>query len=345
MRNSFLTLAIILSCCALFAQNENPYAQFGYQAAIMPEQSKPKMEHQVDRLYIINQDSTDAVAIVALDAINRNITFYDKNRQILKVDTLTNYTLARWISPDPYGQFSSPYLSMGNNPINGVDPDGGWLSPFNFTGAAVGLAVGAGIGLAVDKDNWGWYALGGAAAGGFLSSDLAKVNIWHSHGYNGLVAAKNGREGIRLTPRYVKSTFTTYKDVAWQSWQWPKPIAAIANGLKPNAKHTVEVELGGTGRLVIRNSDGKSANPKEINPRSQHNSGRMAGILDPSQFYSSELPSGSTGVKVTLAQPLASDGSPTMGLAYIGLGHQEISDLIKIRVKSIHTKFRRKRFF
>jgi len=33
--------------------------------------------------------------------------------------------LARWTSTDPYGQYHSPYLGMGNNPINGVDPDGG----------------------------------------------------------------------------------------------------------------------------------------------------------------------------------------------------------------------------
>ena len=33
--------------------------------------------------------------------------------------------IGRWLNPDPYGQYSSPYLGMGNNPINGVDPDGG----------------------------------------------------------------------------------------------------------------------------------------------------------------------------------------------------------------------------
>jgi len=31
----------------------------------------------------------------------------------------------RWLSPDPYGQFASPYLAMGNNPVSGTDPDGG----------------------------------------------------------------------------------------------------------------------------------------------------------------------------------------------------------------------------
>jgi hypothetical protein len=29
------------------------------------------------------------------------------------------------LSPDPYGQYASPYLGMGNNPIGMIDPDGG----------------------------------------------------------------------------------------------------------------------------------------------------------------------------------------------------------------------------
>jgi hypothetical protein len=35
--------------------------------------------------------------------------------------------VGRWLSPDPYGQFWSPYVGMGNDPINGVDPDGGFF--------------------------------------------------------------------------------------------------------------------------------------------------------------------------------------------------------------------------
>lgn len=33
--------------------------------------------------------------------------------------------IGRWLSPDPYGEFDSPYLGMGNNPISTIDPDGG----------------------------------------------------------------------------------------------------------------------------------------------------------------------------------------------------------------------------
>ena len=36
-----------------------------------------------------------------------------------------NTDLGRWMSPDPYGQFFSPYVSMGNNPVSSIDPDGG----------------------------------------------------------------------------------------------------------------------------------------------------------------------------------------------------------------------------
>lgn len=33
--------------------------------------------------------------------------------------------IGRWLSPDPYHELHSPYVGMGNNPVNLVDPDGG----------------------------------------------------------------------------------------------------------------------------------------------------------------------------------------------------------------------------
>lgn len=34
--------------------------------------------------------------------------------------------IGRWLTIDPYGQYDSPYLGMGNDPINGIDSDGGY---------------------------------------------------------------------------------------------------------------------------------------------------------------------------------------------------------------------------
>ncbi|UIR54609.1 RHS repeat-associated core domain-containing protein [Sphingobacterium sp. SRCM116780] len=41
---------------------------------------------------------------------------------------LRNYDAAvgRWLTTDPYGQYNSPYVGMGNNPVSGFDPNGGW---------------------------------------------------------------------------------------------------------------------------------------------------------------------------------------------------------------------------
>ncbi|MBX2916279.1 MAG: hypothetical protein KF856_13495 [Cyclobacteriaceae bacterium] len=36
-------------------------------------------------------------------------------------------TIGRWLVPDPARQHYSPYVGMGNNPVSGVDPDGGWV--------------------------------------------------------------------------------------------------------------------------------------------------------------------------------------------------------------------------
>ena len=38
--------------------------------------------------------------------------------------------IGRWLTTDPAGQYSSPYLGMGNNPVIRVDPDGGSDCPY-----------------------------------------------------------------------------------------------------------------------------------------------------------------------------------------------------------------------
>ena len=51
--------------------------------------------------------------------------------------------IGRWLTTDPYGQYNSPYLGMGNNPINGVDSDGGlflWKPKLNNDGSTSYIA-------------------------------------------------------------------------------------------------------------------------------------------------------------------------------------------------------------
>jgi len=50
-------------------------------------------------------------------------------------------TIGRWLANDPYDEFGSPYVGMGNDPVNNVDPSGG-----DIWGAILGTMGGAAIG-------------------------------------------------------------------------------------------------------------------------------------------------------------------------------------------------------
>ena len=72
---------------------------------------------------------------------------------------LWNARIRRWLTTAPYGQFHSPYFGMGNNPINGVDPDGGWKTKF---GRFLGWVGNGFKGLFVNSENPGipWHKYG-----------------------------------------------------------------------------------------------------------------------------------------------------------------------------------------
>lgn len=83
----------------------------------------------------------------------------------------------RFIQTDPYNQYISPYLGMGNDPANITDPSGGFSLNFGFLGDVTGsilgdraLVTGAGalIGFAVDKlsggNGWKGAGIGGGIA-------------------------------------------------------------------------------------------------------------------------------------------------------------------------------------
>ena len=86
---------------------------------------------------------------------------------------LYNSRIGRWMAPDPYGQFDSPYVGMGNNPVMGTDPDGGWM--WSWVGAGIGAGIGAVAGGIIADQNggsfWKGAAIGGVAgalAGGII---------------------------------------------------------------------------------------------------------------------------------------------------------------------------------
>ncbi|MCL9807670.1 hypothetical protein NAT51_19260 [Flavobacterium amniphilum] len=88
--------------------------------------------------------------------------------------------LGRWLTVDPMGQYFSPYLGMGNNPISRIDPDGGADGdPPLFTTAAAGYKPVRVYGPQLDGADMGYdlpmVAVEGRRSLSFLQ-DLAKDN-------------------------------------------------------------------------------------------------------------------------------------------------------------------------
>ncbi len=75
---------------------------------------------------------------------------------------LWNSKTGRWETIDPAGQFFSPYLGMGNNPINAIDQNGEWIKYIVTQGAngdyTINVTVGGKIINLSDKSTGSIYA-------------------------------------------------------------------------------------------------------------------------------------------------------------------------------------------
>jgi len=67
--------------------------------------------------------------------------------------------IGRWLTTDPAGQYHSPYMGMGNNPISRVDPDGGFSPPTDFINKQTGehKYVDDGINQIILVENSDWF--------------------------------------------------------------------------------------------------------------------------------------------------------------------------------------------
>jgi RHS repeat-associated protein len=109
----------------------------------------------------------------------------------------------RFINADPYDQFASPYVGMGNDPIIMVDPNGGWAAIGLFAGmsqaAILGVTTlgGAIIGGAIDLLSGGDGGTGlliGASVG-FGSNFLSGIGNIGSVAANGTTIAVDSYDG------------------------------------------------------------------------------------------------------------------------------------------------------
>ena len=103
--------------------------------------------------------------------------------------------------PDPAGQYWSPYLGMGNNWVNGIDPDGEWVKGAGFWRNifkkdarihAEDMAAAHGPGWSAQKMNGDWGV--GYHSGWYTNSAFAP-NGWKSSFFSFTLVNKDGSLG------------------------------------------------------------------------------------------------------------------------------------------------------
>ena len=124
--------------------------------------------------------------------------------------------IGRFLQNDPYDQFASGYVGMGNDPVNNVDPSGGWAATGLFAGLSqagiMGVTTlgGAIIGGAIDLISGGDGSKGlmlGAGIG--LASNFASAFNWGSIGNIGSGMGSLGRSALQA----IKTGAETFEQV------------------------------------------------------------------------------------------------------------------------------------
>ncbi|MFG2386048.1 RHS repeat-associated core domain-containing protein [Streptomyces avermitilis] len=91
----------------------------------------------------------------------------------------------RFLSTDPAGQYPSPYLYAGGDPVNGFDPSGAFTWSWAAFGAVVGgiAALAGGILLTVATGGLalGWMVLGAVAGGALIGGGISSAAYGFGH--------------------------------------------------------------------------------------------------------------------------------------------------------------------
>jgi RHS repeat-associated protein len=84
--------------------------------------------------------------------------------------------IGRWTGADPYDEFASPYVGMGNDPVSNVDPSGGFLGLNAIESLAFGAAAGAVVG-GIFADATGGNVGQGMAIGALLGAGISQMQL------------------------------------------------------------------------------------------------------------------------------------------------------------------------
>jgi RHS repeat-associated protein len=172
----------------------------------------------------------------------------------------------RWLSPDPAGQFSSPYIGMGNVPTLATDPDGRW----SLVGSAIGTIAGIGASYAAnDQEHWYRWAAGGFIVGGIIGEVAHSDETRWANGWDRFTAkfgegkVAGGGHVYDRRPRSTKDPFNVDREFGDYFKKYyvdpitkyiednaPDDIDRVMNSIRSNAKKNTILRDKNTGHKI-----------------------------------------------------------------------------------------------
>ncbi|HQF37446.1 MAG TPA: hypothetical protein PLL26_07475 [Candidatus Dojkabacteria bacterium] len=119
-----ILVALSFGFAKTYAQNDNPYAIFGYQGKVL---KTPEEESGKQFLILNTNDTTQILKSITFNTKTQLIEYIDQDDKIYKTDSLLPTFVLRFISTDPHTKdypSLTPYNFVGNMPTRAVDPDG-----------------------------------------------------------------------------------------------------------------------------------------------------------------------------------------------------------------------------
>ena len=153
--------------------------------------------------------------------------------------------IGRWTSTDPYGQYYSPYVGMGNDPVNQVDPNGGYASAFGNSLVRRGAFMVGGMMAGVltarltggNMITGGFIGAGAGLGGSFInSSSLSNISNFLQNNGSMLIGGaitKSARLWANETKAYNYMWNNSFRDnKAWRehgAWLTDKGVLVLPN--------------------------------------------------------------------------------------------------------------------
>ncbi|MBB1287391.1 hypothetical protein HRH25_23650, partial [Flavisolibacter sp. BT320] len=165
--------------------------------------------------------------------------------------TLRNYDpqVGRWVQQDPYQQFASPYVGMGGDPVNLIDPSGG----FSMTGMAAGAVLGGMVGGVIDMVSGGsggrgfltGMAMGAAIGSGTGLGTMTNTVLQSANAVSQTIsqagAAKQAGNVQAANYQYVNTAFHNSNELDWKDL-YKEDLKVIYR--EKNGREGTEYELG-----------------------------------------------------------------------------------------------------